>query len=98
MTCCVLQVTVQAGCRVQQVADALAPHGLTLQNYASIRDQQIGGFVQVCPQHEVWGLKRGGWATWGKREDGVCSVGRGKDKFAGAGSNGGALSVQVVGF
>ncbi|GAX80918.1 hypothetical protein CEUSTIGMA_g8353.t1 [Chlamydomonas eustigma] len=42
-----MQVTVQAGCRVQQVADALKPYGLTLQNYASIRDQQIGGFVQV---------------------------------------------------
>jgi hypothetical protein len=38
---------VQAGCRVQQLADALAPYGLTLQNYASIRDQQIGGFTQV---------------------------------------------------
>jgi hypothetical protein len=41
------QVTVQAGCRVQQVADHLLPHGLTLQNYASIREQQIGGFTQV---------------------------------------------------
>lgn len=41
------QVRVQAGCRVQQVADALKPHGLTLQNYASIREQQIGGFTQV---------------------------------------------------
>jgi L-galactono-1,4-lactone dehydrogenase len=42
------QVTVQAGCRVQQVADALKGHGLSLQNYASIREQQIGGFIQVC--------------------------------------------------
>ncbi|KXZ53075.1 hypothetical protein GPECTOR_8g68 [Gonium pectorale] len=41
------QVTVQAGCRVQALADALAPHGLTLQNYASIREQQIGGITQV---------------------------------------------------
>lgn len=41
------QVTVQAGCRVQQLVDALAPHGLTLQNFASIREQQIGGFMQV---------------------------------------------------
>jgi len=41
------QVTVQAGARVQAVADALKPHGLTLQNYASIRDQQVGGFTQV---------------------------------------------------
>lgn len=47
------QVTVQAGCRVQQLADALKPHGLTLQNYASIREQQIGGFTQV------WGRPAG---------------------------------------
>lgn len=40
-------VTVQAGARVQEVADALRPHGLTLQNYASIREQTIGGFIQV---------------------------------------------------
>ena len=40
-------VTVQAGARVQEVADALRPHGLTLQNYASIREQTIGGFTQV---------------------------------------------------
>jgi L-galactono-1,4-lactone dehydrogenase len=38
---------VEAGCRVQQVADALKPHGLALANYASIREQQIGGFTQV---------------------------------------------------
>ncbi|PNW73648.1 hypothetical protein CHLRE_13g567100v5 [Chlamydomonas reinhardtii] len=42
-----MQVTVQAGVRVQQLADLLAPHGLTLQNYASIREQQIGGLTQV---------------------------------------------------
>jgi L-galactono-1,4-lactone dehydrogenase len=41
------QVTVQAGARVQEVVDALRPHGLTLQNYASIAEQQIGGFLQV---------------------------------------------------
>jgi L-galactono-1,4-lactone dehydrogenase len=40
-------VTVQAGARVQDVADKLRPHGLTLQNYASIREQTIGGFTQV---------------------------------------------------
>lgn len=44
---CDLQVRVEAGCRVQQVADALKPYGLSLQNYASIREQQIGGFTQV---------------------------------------------------
>jgi L-galactono-1,4-lactone dehydrogenase len=32
---------------VQSVADALKPHGLTLANFASIREQQIGGFTQV---------------------------------------------------
>lgn len=40
-------VTVQAGARVQDVADYLRPRGLTLQNYASIREQTIGGFTQV---------------------------------------------------
>lgn len=39
--------TVQAGARVQDVADALRPYGLTLPNYASIREQTIGGFTQV---------------------------------------------------
>jgi L-galactono-1,4-lactone dehydrogenase len=29
------------------VVAALRPHGLTLQNYASIDEQQMGGFVQV---------------------------------------------------
>lgn len=32
---------------MQQVVDALEPHGLTLQNYASISEQQLGGFLQV---------------------------------------------------
>lgn len=41
------QVTVQAGARVEQVVEALRPHGLTLQNFASIKEQQIGGFTQV---------------------------------------------------
>ncbi|MCO5554993.1 hypothetical protein L7F22_008532 [Adiantum nelumboides] len=40
-------VTVQAGARVEQVVEALRPHGLTLQNFASIKQQQIGGFTQV---------------------------------------------------
>ncbi|KAG6547363.1 hypothetical protein Mapa_011300 [Marchantia paleacea] len=42
-----MQVTVQAGARVEQVVEALKPYGLTLQNYASIKEQQIGGFIQV---------------------------------------------------
>lgn len=30
-----------------QVVEALRPHGLTLQNFASIKEQAIGGFIQV---------------------------------------------------
>ena len=41
------QVTVEAGARVRDVVEAIRPHGLTLQNYASIAEQQIGGFLQV---------------------------------------------------
>ena len=40
-------ITVEAGARVQQVVEALRPHGLTLENYASVREQQIGGYTQV---------------------------------------------------
>ena len=32
---------------MQDVADRLRPHGLTLANYASIREQTVGGFTQV---------------------------------------------------
>ena len=39
------QVTVEAGCRVEQVLEALEPHDLTLENLASIAAQQVGGFV-----------------------------------------------------
>ena len=42
-----MTVTVQAGARVRELVEKLRPHGLTLQNYASIREQQIGGFTQV---------------------------------------------------
>ncbi|KAL2607460.1 hypothetical protein R1flu_026033 [Riccia fluitans] len=42
-----MQVTVQAGARVEQVVESLKPYGLTLQNFASIKEQQIGGFIQV---------------------------------------------------
>lgn len=42
-----MQVRVQAGAKVQDVVEALRPHGLTLQNFASVREQQIGGFTQV---------------------------------------------------
>ncbi|XRB02210.1 L-galactono-1,4-lactone dehydrogenase 1, mitochondrial [Pycnococcus provasolii] len=41
------QVTCQAGIRISELVEAIRPHGLTLQNYASIREQQVGGFTQV---------------------------------------------------
>ncbi|KAL0919742.1 hypothetical protein M5K25_011859 [Dendrobium thyrsiflorum] len=41
------RVRVQAGARVSQLVDAIKEHGLTLQNFASIREQQIGGILQV---------------------------------------------------
>ena len=41
-------VKVQAGARVQEVVEELRPYGLTLKNFASIREQSIGGFTQVC--------------------------------------------------
>ncbi|VFQ71712.1 unnamed protein product [Cuscuta campestris] len=41
------RVRVQAGIRVQQLVDAIKEYGLTLQNFASIREQQIGGIIQV---------------------------------------------------
>lgn len=40
-------VRVQAGIRVQQLVDGIKDYGITLQNFASIREQQIGGIVQV---------------------------------------------------
>ncbi|XAR68443.1 L-galactonolactone dehydrogenase [Bertholletia excelsa] len=40
-------VRVQAGVRVQQLVDGIKDYGLTLQNFASIREQQIGGIIQV---------------------------------------------------
>lgn len=43
----VFKVRVQCGARVETVVEAIRSHGLTLQNYASIKEQQIGGFVQI---------------------------------------------------
>lgn len=40
-------ITVEAGARVSQVLAALAEHGLTLQNFSSIQEQQMGGWTQV---------------------------------------------------
>ena len=41
------QVTVESGISVGELVSALREHGLTLQNFASIREQQLGGFVQA---------------------------------------------------
>mmetsp|Transcript_18685 Transcript_18685/g.56485 ORF Transcript_18685/g.56485 Transcript_18685/m.56485 type:complete len:605 (-) Transcript_18685:704-2518(-) len=41
------RVHVQAGARIAEVVEQLRPHGLTLQNIASIREQAMGGFLQV---------------------------------------------------
>ncbi|XP_058090091.1 L-galactono-1,4-lactone dehydrogenase, mitochondrial [Magnolia sinica] len=41
------RVRVQAGARVSQLVDGIKEYGLTLQNFASIREQQLGGIVQV---------------------------------------------------
>ena len=42
------RVRVQAGIRVQQLVDGIKDYGLTLQNFASIREQQVGVIVQVA--------------------------------------------------
>lgn len=42
-----MTVTVQSGARVQHVADEIKQHGMTLMNYASIREQTVGGFTQI---------------------------------------------------
>ncbi|KDP26223.1 hypothetical protein JCGZ_22469 [Jatropha curcas] len=41
------RVRVQAGIRVQELVDGIKDYGITLQNFASIREQQIGGIIQV---------------------------------------------------
>lgn len=41
------QVTVEAGATVSKVLEHLRPYGLTLENLASINEQQLGGFIQV---------------------------------------------------
>uniref|UniRef100_A0A6B2L2Q7 FAD-binding PCMH-type domain-containing protein n=1 Tax=Arcella intermedia TaxID=1963864 RepID=A0A6B2L2Q7_9EUKA len=41
------QATFQAGATVSDVVKKLRPYGLTLQNFASISEQQLGGLIQV---------------------------------------------------
>lgn len=43
-----MEVTVQAGATVAQVLARLKQEGLTLQNFSSIQEQQIGGWTQVA--------------------------------------------------
>ena len=40
-------VRVQPGISIENLSKQLAPHGLTLQNFASIREQQLVGFTQA---------------------------------------------------
>ena len=42
------RITVQAGCSVRQVLDALGETGLTLSNFSSIVEQEIAGWTQVA--------------------------------------------------
>ncbi|EEY69252.1 L-gulonolactone oxidase, putative [Phytophthora infestans T30-4] len=42
-----LQVTVETGFIVGELLDKLREHGMTMQNVASIRDQQVGGICQA---------------------------------------------------
>eukprot|EP00467_Chlorarachnion_reptans_P025857 CAMPEP_0114508684 /NCGR_PEP_ID=MMETSP0109-20121206/12757_1 /TAXON_ID=29199 /ORGANISM="Chlorarachnion reptans, Strain CCCM449" /LENGTH=576 /DNA_ID=CAMNT_0001687685 /DNA_START=139 /DNA_END=1869 /DNA_ORIENTATION=+ len=41
------RVRVQAGMRVSELVDALRPYGLTLPNYASVKEQEVGGLIQA---------------------------------------------------
>ena len=38
-------ITVEAGLRIESLVEALRPYGLTLANYASIKDQTVGGLI-----------------------------------------------------
>jgi len=41
-------ITVEGGARVSQILEELGKHGLTLENFSSITEQQIGGWTQVA--------------------------------------------------
>lgn len=41
-------VTAGAGATVAALLRELAPHGLTLENFSSIQEQQLGGWTQVA--------------------------------------------------
>merc|ERR1719436_1054275 len=40
-------ITVKAGARVSQILEELQKHSLTLENFSSITEQQIGGWTQT---------------------------------------------------
>eukprot|EP00939_MAST-03C_sp_MAST-3C-sp1_P001413 g1413.t1 len=42
------QITVEAGAKVSKILDTLSRYGLTLENFSSIQEQQIGGWTQVA--------------------------------------------------
>ena len=48
-----LLIWLQAGCRIAELATALRGAGLTLPNYASIREQAVGGFIQVYALYPI---------------------------------------------
>merc|ERR1719487_1635845 len=43
-----MTITVEGGARVSQILDELQKHGMTLANFSSITEQQIGGWTQVA--------------------------------------------------
>uniref|UniRef100_A0A7S4LLR5 FAD-binding PCMH-type domain-containing protein n=1 Tax=Eutreptiella gymnastica TaxID=73025 RepID=A0A7S4LLR5_9EUGL len=49
-------ITVQAGIKVSKVLQELQKYGLTLQNFSSIQDQQMGGWTQVAAHGTGAGL------------------------------------------
>ena len=44
-------MSIGAGATVSTVLKELKKHGLTLQNFSSIQEQQIGGWTQVADDH-----------------------------------------------
>jgi L-galactono-1,4-lactone dehydrogenase len=51
-----MEVTCGAGARVSQVLAALSKKGLTLENFSSIQEQQMGGWTQVAAHGTGCGL------------------------------------------
>ena len=42
------QITVEAGAKVSKILNTLSKYGLTLENFSSVQEQQIGGWTQVA--------------------------------------------------